>query len=451
MSANNITNITGDGLRETTIASSSNKDLVSSGVKTSDSMEPRPSSSSSSAVQRTQDTMQVRTGVQTRSTRRTHTNYETASAEVESFKRLHKIIYGIINAWSKITTNKNSEFYVIWETKWKDKITAKQTFSGIKTRLNIQSIENYFDHIILCPDIQRTLDIHYDTVTAKIKYRKIAPPSLEEFPLKETLLDEIAPLPNLSEVDITPTALIPNSVVVDFDDPSYPTLSHSTAKPKGSITIVSPFNDILDPSDTQDAIQEYIRLTYPSETPLPEFDPTKWLETTIDNHSFPLLHRMIYELIQFWANTEAAKYYPFYEIWKNWDGVISSTSHFRAIQHWMQINTLQDYMNAVLHCPYIADNFVMDWNANTQSIKWRAKHLPTQTAFDPPKFNRNVVNKVDSSTSPEAQPFLTTDAFRALLTDIQDEQESEGTTQPIVFFTMYKTKLMVLWDTGAIK
>jgi hypothetical protein len=135
MSAKNITNITGDGVRETTIASSSNKVLLSSGVKTSDSMEPCPSSSSSSTVQRMQDTMQVRIAVQTRSTGCNQTNYETASAEVESFKRLHKIIYGIINAWSKITTNKSSEFYLIWETKWKDKITAKQTFSGIKTRL----------------------------------------------------------------------------------------------------------------------------------------------------------------------------------------------------------------------------------------------------------------------------------------------------------------------------
>jgi hypothetical protein len=107
----------------------------------------------------------------------------------------------------------------------------------------------------------------------------------------------------------------------------------------------------------------------------------------------------------------------------------------------MQIYTLQDYMNAVLDCPYIADNFVMDWDANTQRIKWRAKHLPTQTAFDPPNFNRNEVNKVDFSTSQEAQPFLTTNAFRALLTDLQDEQESEGTTHTNRFLQYIQDKI----------
>jgi hypothetical protein len=179
------------------------------------------------------------------------------------------------------------------------------------------------------------------------------------------------------------------------------------------------------------------------------------LETTCDNHSFPIFHQMIYELIQFWAKTDAAKYYPFYEIWENWEGVISSTSHFRAIKHWMQIITLQDYMDAVHHCPYIADNFLMDWDANSQSNKWHAKHLPMQTAFDPPNFNCNVVNKVNFSetdsqlsqassqeSSPqEAQPFITSDAFRALLTDFQDEHESEGTTHTNRFLHFLQDKI----------
>ena len=155
MSANNITTVKGDGVLETMTASSSDKFSGSPGVKTSDSVEPRPSSSSSSAVQSTQDTTLDRTGVQTRSTGRKQSKYDTASAEVESFKRLHKIIYGIVDDWAKHTTDRNCEFYSLWVTKWQDNITAKQTFSGIKTRLNIQTIENYYDHIILCPDVQQ--------------------------------------------------------------------------------------------------------------------------------------------------------------------------------------------------------------------------------------------------------------------------------------------------------
>jgi hypothetical protein len=79
-------------------------------------------------------------------------------------------------------------------------------------------------------------------------------------------------------------------------------------------TEFSPFNDILEPSDTQKAIRAYIHLSYPSAIPLLESDPSTFLETTCDNSSFPIFHRMIYELIQFWAKTDVAKYYPFYEI-----------------------------------------------------------------------------------------------------------------------------------------
>ena len=98
-------------------------------------MEPRPSSSTSSAVPSIQDPTLVRTGVQTRSTSQNQSKYETASTEVESstsqkkskyetastevesFKRLHKIIYGIVNDWAKHTTDRNSEFYLIWVMK----------------------------------------------------------------------------------------------------------------------------------------------------------------------------------------------------------------------------------------------------------------------------------------------------------------------------------------------
>jgi hypothetical protein len=226
----------------------------------------------------------------------------------------------------------------------------------------------------------------------------------------------------------------------------------------------SPFQDILEPSDTQKAIRAYIHLSYPTAIPLLESDPSMFLETTCDNHSFPIFHRMIYELIQFWAKTNVAKYYPFYEIWETWEGVISSASHFRAIQHWMQIITLQDYMDAVRQCPYIADNVVMEWDQNRQCIKWKAKHHPKQTAFEIPQSYRNVVNKVNltepdiqlaqasqqDSSPQDAQPFMSSDAFRALLNDFQDEDESEGTIHTNRFIHFLQDK-MGSWDIGVIK
>jgi hypothetical protein len=89
-----------------------------------------------------------------------------------------------------------------------------------------------------------------------------------------------------------------------------------------SLNDFSPFNDILEPNDTQKAIWAYIALTYPETTLLLESNPSMHLETTCDNNSFPKFHRMIYELIRFWAKTDAAQYYSFYEIWETWDGVI---------------------------------------------------------------------------------------------------------------------------------
>ena len=99
MSANNITNPTGDDVMETTPASSSQEDLGSLGVKTSDSMEPRTSSSSSSAVQSTH-VHKPSTGVQTRSAGHKLPKYEIAGTDVTSFKRLHKVIYAHITKWS---------------------------------------------------------------------------------------------------------------------------------------------------------------------------------------------------------------------------------------------------------------------------------------------------------------------------------------------------------------
>jgi len=434
MSAKNITTVQGDGGTETTIAFSSDKDLGSLGVKTSDSTEPRPSSSTSSAVPNIQDPTLVRTGVQTRSTSQKQSKYETASAEVESFKRLHKIIYGIVNDWAKHTTDRDSEFYMIWVTKWQDNITAKQTFSSIKTRLNIQTIENYFDHVILCPGVQQKLDIRYDSTTHKIKYRKIhysAPEDKVMGDVFSATQDHRSSYKNAPD-DTGGLCVSPEDLPAAVSDNTSPTTSAHRSMVTKHMEF-SPFQDISEPSETQKAIRAYIHLSYPTAIQLLESDPNMFLETTCDNHSFPIFHRMIYELIQFWAKTDVAKYYPFYEIWEAWEGVISSASHFRAMQHWMQIITLQDYMDAVRQCPYIADNLVMEWDKNQQCIKWKTKHHPQQTAFDIPQSYRDVVNKVNLS-----EP---SDAFSALLNDFQDEDESAGTIHTNRFIHFLQDKI----------
>ena len=100
MSATNITNPESDEGMESTLAPSSNEDLGSLGVKTSDSTEPHTSSRSSSAIQNMH--VPQPSGVQTRSADHKLPKFDYAGTDVTSFKHLHKIIYQIITQKSEI-------------------------------------------------------------------------------------------------------------------------------------------------------------------------------------------------------------------------------------------------------------------------------------------------------------------------------------------------------------
>jgi hypothetical protein len=447
MSAKNITKPTGDAVQEETRAPSNKEDLVSLGVKTSDGMEPHALFSGNSPVLDVHTTdiqVQESTGIQTRSTTGKLPKYQTAYTDIASFKRLHKLVYGIITTWLNAPGNKKNTYYKTWEATWTQNIAATHTFSNIKNRLKIQTIEQYYDHIIQCPSIQQQLDIVYDPDKASIKYRKNPKNSTTD-----KLVEDVDDNTSVSHPVMTAAPSVMPVATSDIIQ----TPKNLSATTVASLNDFSPFNDILEPNDTQKAIWAYITLTYPEATLLLESNPSMRLETTCDNNSFPKLHRMIYELIRFWAKTDAAQYYSFYEIWETWDGVISSTSHFRAVQHWMNILTLQDYMDAVQTCPYIADNIEMDWDENTHSIKWHVTQSEVQTAFQPPNYARNTIHKANApepeniesstdTTAPEPnQPFLPEEAFRELMDDFQEEKDSEGTKHTNRFVHFLQDKI----------
>jgi hypothetical protein len=93
--------------------------------------------------------------------------------------------------------------------------------------------------------------------------------------------------------------------------------------------------------NTQRAIWDFIKQQYYIDI-LPNSQPD-YKEVMTHNSSFPVFHKMIYEIIHHWATTSDAPLHSFYSIWNVWAGVISSMSHFCALQHWIQISSLHNH------------------------------------------------------------------------------------------------------------
>jgi hypothetical protein len=294
-----------------------------------------------------------------------------------------------VEKWIRDTSDKNVTFYKLWETKWKNKITGNQPFSTIKNRLHIQTIQQYYQHITLCPAVHQILDIHYDNGSKKIKYKYIDKNSNDNS--SQTL-----PVPGSTSNTHS------NTNNPDADKPSQEC-----------------------PQDT--TVSTYHK-TVPSTLIHQQYN-----ETTTDNDSFPLFYSIVYDIIQRWAADISSRNHPFYAVWNSWEGVISSNSHFRAIQHWMQILSLQDYMTLIKGCPHIPRNIIMEWDNNNQCIHW----LQT-TANDTLADTTQLPSPSGlSSTS----TFLLPEHFQGLLLDIKDERDSNGQTHTNRFIHFLHDKI----------
>jgi hypothetical protein len=122
--------------------------------------------------------------------------------------------------WVSITTDTDNDFYQFWKTKMEKQ---DHSYSAIQYRLTIQTIEDYYHHVILCPAVQQTLDIQCDSASGKIKYRyKAETPVLSGTPSSKntdkmegsTALAIIDSVPSSSDQNILPDPVEPNSIKI---------------------------------------------------------------------------------------------------------------------------------------------------------------------------------------------------------------------------------------------
>jgi len=131
---------------------------------------------------------------------RAGTLYQASGTDVATFKKLQVLIIPIIMEWAKTEPARTHKFHKLWESYWNTKIDQNTTLTVIKRILNVTTLRQYYEHIIQCPAILKTMDINYDEDDNKIHFR----PRLQaqELQKKQQLVPKVAVAAQQSHEDL---------------------------------------------------------------------------------------------------------------------------------------------------------------------------------------------------------------------------------------------------------
>jgi hypothetical protein len=347
----------------------------SKGDLSSDSAGRAVSKSSDSTVTRVVPTIHTST-ISTRSTisatslhssQKMDATNNTATADIDapSFKAFHKLVYQTIDHWTKQPGTAQHSFYAIWKTKWKDIIKEGQTFSGVKKSLKTTNLRGYYDFIMQCPLIIQLLAPKFDTKMNIITY---------------------LPLP------IVPNETTPSAASENLTATSPPTL----------VPNVVINNDVI-----------------------PNVDGPYYETTQNNKSSFSSLHSAVWNTLTQWSKTKDAQPSTYYDRWIQLEGLISETSSFQAVSHWMNLTTIEDYCEEVLHWPDIMTHYDIKWDPDTQSIKWRP-HLHHIKHSDATAQVHKLTDTGHESSSEALFTIVDDTGVDNMILDLQDEFDSSS-------------------------
>lgn len=94
-----------------------------------------------------------------------------------NFEYLHMIVYITIERWTTHDTAKHHKFYSEWQKAKYNGLKTIENWEHVTQTLNIHSHEQYIMFVNQCPEIPRTLQLHWDPYNHIIRYGWRQPPT----------------------------------------------------------------------------------------------------------------------------------------------------------------------------------------------------------------------------------------------------------------------------------